>query len=131
MDDQYVVRSFSMRFTKKNAENLFETGNILRYIAVFVLTLHAIDAILRKRKQYEVTIFAALQLVDIIARIPLCTFNLKVSRAGYDTVIRFGWLYIWLFTLYLIPIIGWALSLAISALLCTGLILVVRNTTRI
>ncbi len=113
MDDQYVVRSFSMRFTKKNAENLFETGNILRYIAVFVLTLHAIDAILRKRKQYEVTIFAALQLVDIIARIPLCTFN------------------IWLFTLYLIPIIGWALSLAISALLCTGLILVVRNTTRI
>ena len=87
-----------MRFTKKGTQNLFEAGNILRYIAVFALTIHAIDAISKKRKQYEVTVFAVLQLVDTITRIPRCTIAANISRAGYDAVVRFGYVYIGLIT---------------------------------
>ena len=127
-NDTIVAKTFSHEWSLRSVKKMFEYGNMLRYVAVFVLVYHAVKAAMKNEKQPEVTAFSILQLIDILCRLPLSIHNTKTQ---YLTVKRFSWIYVILVTIYLVPILGKPASLIVFVIMSVFVAIYFKNTVRV
>lgn len=126
--EKIVATVFNKNVSHSSALMLFERGNWLRYIAVVVLIIHAVMFIKKKQPQRELFIFALLQLIDILMRLPISSYNSNTQR---QTVVRFGIIYVILSAMYAYTLMGPELSVLVFIVLAAATFVFITNTKKV